>query len=127
VKTPSQLIYDISGKGFTRLRGSAHIENLEITSDLNPQIRFFIFKQKPDPERLTPVDRETPLKPGPEVRTPAEAVDRVFNYALGRAPSPEERKAAIAAITDPSGIISPEGLADLLWAVIVKPEFQLIY
>ena len=112
VKTPSQLVYDISGKGFTRLRGSAHIENTEITSDLNPQIRFLIFKQKPDPDRLTPVAAETPLKPGPAVRTPAEAVDRVFNYALGRAPTVEERRAASAAITDASGEISPEGLAD---------------
>jgi hypothetical protein len=127
VKTPSQLAYDISGKGFTRLRGSAHIENVEITSDLNPDIRFLIFKQQPDPDRLTPVAAETPLEPGPVLRRPAEAVDRVFNYALGRAPSPEERRTATSAIADPSGNISPEGLADLLWAVLVKPEFQLIY
>jgi DNA-binding transcriptional regulator YdaS (Cro superfamily) len=61
------------------------------------------------------------------VHTPAEAVNRVFQYALGRPPSPPERAAATAAITNPSGKISPEGLADLLWAVLVKPEFQLIY
>ncbi len=33
----------------------------------------------------------------------------------------------MAAIADPSGGVSPEGLADLLWAVLVKPEFELIY
>jgi hypothetical protein len=132
VKTPSTLVYDISGQGYTRLRGSAHIENREISSDLNPQIRFFIFKQQPDLERLTPVASEKPLTPGPTLRTPEQAVDRVFSYALGRAPSDSERAAAMVAISEPSGMnpagkISPEGLADLLWAVMVKPEFQLIY
>jgi hypothetical protein len=127
VKTPSHLVYDIAGKGFTRLRGIADIENLNITSDLNPQLRFLIFKDQPDPERLTPVDSQAPLPSLPVVHTPAEAVNRVFQYALGRPPSPPERAAATAAITNPSGKISPEGLADLLWAVLVKPEFQLIY
>ena len=58
-----------------------------------------------------------------------EVVDRVFWYALGRPPSLDERRAASRAIVDPdtSGPLSPEGLADLLWAVMVKPEFQLIY
>ena len=37
-----RVVYDIAGKGFTRFRGSVGIENQEITSDLNPQIRFFI-------------------------------------------------------------------------------------
>ena len=127
VKTPSRLVYDISGENFTRLRGSVRIENREITADLNPNIRFFIFKQQPDPEHLTPMASDTPLKPAPPMRTPDQAVDRVFHYALGRAPSPAERSASINAITAPSGNISPEGLADLLWAVLVKPEFQLIY
>ena len=127
VKTPSYLVYDISGQGFTRLRGSARIENREITSELNPQIRFLIFKQQPDMERLTPVSSEAPLPAGPIVKTPSQAVDRVFQYALGRAPLPAERQAAVLAISDPEGKISSECLADLLWAVLVKPEFQLIY
>jgi hypothetical protein len=127
VKTPSALVYDISGQGFTRLRGTVRLENREITSDLNPQLRFFIFKQQPNMERLTPVTAGTPMPPGPRVNTPSQAVDRVFIYALGRPPSAKERAVSEAAISDASGKISPEGLADLLWAVLVKPEFQLIY
>jgi len=127
VKTPSEVVYDTSGKGLTRLRGFVNIENTEVTSDINPQIRFLIFKDKPDPERLTRVASGAPLPALPVVRTPAEAVDRVFLYALGRQPSAGERQAALAAIADTDGKISPEGLADLLWAVFVKPEFQLIY
>ena len=127
VKTPSRVVYDLSGQGFTRLRGTVRLENREITSDLNPQIRFFIFKQQPNMERLTPVTAETPLRPGPRVNTPSQAVDRVFLYALGRPPSVKERAVSEAAISDDTGKVSPEGLADLLWAVLVKPEFQLIY
>jgi hypothetical protein len=120
VKTPSRLVYDIAGKGFTRFRGGVGIENQDITSDLNPHIRFFIFDREPNMDRLTPVAPGAPVQPGPTLKTGAEAVDRVFWYALGRAPSDEERRAAEPAAT-------PEGLADLLWAVLMKPEFQLVY
>jgi hypothetical protein len=129
VKTPSRLVYDITGKGFTMFRGLVGIENREITSDLNPRIRFFVFDREPNMERLTPVAPETPVAPGPTLKTAAQAVDRVFWYALGRAPSPGERTAAENALRVPArtGRPSAEGLADLLWAVMMKPEFQLIY
>ena len=120
VKTPSRLVYDISGRGFTRLHGSAAIENREITSDINPRTRFFIFTEEPAMDRLTHVASETPVPELPPVHTSAEAVDRIFWYALGRAPAPAERDAAQTSAT------SAEGLADLLWAVLMKPEFQLI-
>ncbi len=113
VKTPSVEVIDV--KGFTRLRGKVAIENQEITSDLNPKIRFLIFKTKPNMERLTPVAPETPLPPGPVLKSREELVDRVFWYALGRAPTAAERTAAMSA--EP---------ADLLWAILMKPEFQLI-
>ena len=44
------------------------IENREITSELNPQIRFFVFDQQPNMERLTPVAPETPLPAAPPLR-----------------------------------------------------------
>lgn len=129
VKTPSRLVYDLTGKGLTRFRGTLGIENREITSDINPQIRFFVFEQEPNMERLTPVAAETPLPAGPALKTVPEAVDRVFWYALGRAPSADERRAAESAVEEPArpGRPSAEGLADLLWAVLMKPEFQMIY
>jgi hypothetical protein len=127
VKTPSYLVYDVAGLGFTRLRGSVRIENKVITSDLNPQMRFLVFKEKPDMERLTPVAARRPISALPVVGNPNAAVDRVFQYALGRMPSPQERDAALGAVKNEAGGISAEGLADLLWAVLVKPEFQLIY
>jgi hypothetical protein len=124
VKTPSEIIYDIAGKGYTRLRGSVMLENHEITSEINPQIRFFVFDKEPNMERLTSVEPGTPL-PVPAPLTSSKAiVERVFRYALGRAPSVEELRTAESALSPKP---SSDSVADLLWAVMMKPEFQLIY
>jgi Protein of unknown function (DUF1553)/Protein of unknown function (DUF1549) len=129
VKTPSRLVYDIGGRRFTKLRGGVALENREITSEINPRIRFLVFRDGPNMERLTPVAPGTPLPPGPALKTATEVVDRVFWYAVGRAPAPEERSVSESALADPDrpGKVSAVGLADLLWAVLTKPEFQLIY
>jgi hypothetical protein len=133
VKTPSMLIYDVAGKGFIRLRGAVGLENREITSEINPQVRFFVFDREPVMERLTPVGPEKPLPPLPAVKTASEIVESVFQYALGREPSPAERTTAEAALgarvgaKGPGATVSPDAVADLLWAVLMKPGFRLIY
>jgi hypothetical protein len=130
VKTPSQLVYDISGRGFTRLRGVAGLENLSRLAQGETILgRFLIFGVEPDLDRLVPPTPGTPLPPGPRLRTARQVVDRVYRYALGRAPSPDELAISLDALTDATrpGRISAEGLADLLWAVMMKPEFQLIF
>lgn len=131
VKNPSVLVYDIAGRGFTSFRGVIGIENpqSDIGSTLNPQIRFFVFDSEPNMERLLPPAAGAPLPPPATLRTAAEAVDRVFRHALGRAPSEAERRVAEDALRDPAGSNRPyaPGLADLLWAIMMKPEFQLVY
>jgi hypothetical protein len=130
VKAPSRLIYDISGRGFTRFRGTVGLENVAaLAQGENLLGRFLIFDTEPDMDRLVPPTPGTPLPAGPRLTTIAQVVDRVFWYALGRAPSLEERAIAESALRDPArpGRGSPEALADLLWAVLMKPEFQLIY
>jgi hypothetical protein len=130
VTNPSVLVYDIAGKGFTRFRGIVGLENAkaEIGSTLNPQVRFFVFDSAPDMERLLPPAPGLPLPAPPPVRTIAEAIDRVFRHALGRPPSAPERRLAEAALQSGEGTKpSAQGLADLLWAITMKPEFQFIY
>ena len=129
VKTPSDLTYSLEGKGYTRLRGTVALENREITPELNPQIRFLVFDREPDMERLRPVAGERPLPAPPPLKGANEIVQRVFWYALGRAPSKGEQQASELALRDPQNPQQPcaDGLADLLWAVMMKPEFQLIY
>jgi hypothetical protein len=129
VKNPSVLVYDIGGRGFTAFRGVIGLENppAEIGSTLNPQLRFFVFDSQPNMERLLPPSPGTPL-PGPaEMHSTNEVVERVFQHALGRAPSDAERSAAAAALGGGGARPSASGLADLLWAILMKPEFQLIY
>ena len=131
VKNPSVVVYDIAGKGFTTLRGVIGLENRasDIGATLNPQLRFFVFDAAPNLERLVPPAADPPLPRAPPQTTTAETIDRVFRHALGRAPSAAERRLAEDALRDPArpGKPSAEGLADLLWAIAMKPEFQLIY
>ena len=126
VKNPSVLVYDIAGKGFTRLRGRVALENAasEIGSTLNPQVRFYVFDTAPNMDRLVPPSPAVPLEPAPVVRDVDAAIDRVFGYALGRAPTAAERRIAVATLR--TGSLA-DGLADLLWAITMKPEFQFIY
>ena len=79
-------------------------------------------------DRLVPPNPEKPLPAGPVLKTAAETVDRVYSYALGRAPSKAERRVAEEALRKPGRGSKPsaEGLADLLWSVMMTPEFQLI-
>ena len=129
VKLASVLVCDIAGKGFTRLHGAPGFEPMQLAQGENVQAKFFIFDKQPDMDRLVPPLPEKPLAPAPPVKTARQAEDRVFQYALGRLPSPAERQIAETVLRDPAhpGQVSADGLADLLWAVVMKPEFQLIY
>jgi Protein of unknown function (DUF1549)/Protein of unknown function (DUF1553)/Planctomycete cytochrome C len=130
VKTPSRLVYDIAGRGFTRFRGVAGLEHQSALSQGETLLgRFLIFDTEPDMDRLVPPAPGTPLPAPPPLTTAGQAVDWVFWYALGRAPSSEERSVAESALRDASrsGRVSADGLADLLWSIFMKPEFQLIW
>jgi hypothetical protein len=52
-----------------------------------------------------------------------ELIDLVYQRALGRAPTKEERVTAKSVVGSPA---TPQGTEDLMWAVFMLPEFQLI-
>ena len=56
-------------------------------------------------------------------RDPEALVRRLFRSALGRAPTPQELAASLDVVGTP---ITPEGVQDLLWVVLMLPELQLI-
>ncbi|HEY6464506.1 MAG TPA: DUF1549 domain-containing protein [Candidatus Acidoferrales bacterium] len=128
VKFPSVVVYDISGKGFARFRGAPSLENVQYNQGEAVLARFFVFDQQPSMDRLVPPIPGTPLPPEPTLKTIPETVDYVYWYALGRAPTDGERQIAEAALNDPAhpGQPSADGLADLLWAILMTPEFQFI-
>ena len=131
VRPPSVLRYSLDGQRFVRLRGAVDVANsrTEIGSTLNPSLRFFVFDAAPNPARLLPPGRTLPLPPPAPPDNARALVDRLFWQALGRAPSEAERVIAERAVSDAGrpGRMAPSGVADLLWAVLMKPEFQLIY
>lgn len=123
VKAPSETVLRIAGKGYTRLEATAAIDPRCLSSDINPNIRFFIFKEKPDRERLVQAGGVPPTPPITWKFTSDTLITRVYRHALLRDATPDERRLALKLL---GGKPTPDGLADLLWAVAMLPEFQII-
>jgi hypothetical protein len=54
----------------------------------------------------------------------ADLVDWIYLQALGRKPTTQEAQLASQIVGSP---VKKEGVADLMWAVTMLPEYQLIY
>jgi hypothetical protein len=126
VKLSSVLVFDIAGKGFARFRGSTGFEAVPLIQGETVQARFYVFDQQLNMDRLVPPNPQTPVAANKALKTVSAVVDRVYSYALGRAPTGAERRIAEAALRTPTQKPSADGLADLLWALMMTPEFQLI-
>jgi len=125
---PTQLVYDIAGKGYTRFRAIVGFDDQCLQNDIGPAVRFFIFQEKPDPERLVHVEPGTPVEPPLSMPfTENQLISTVFEYMLGRQPSAQERKLASAMVAPANKSMKAQGVADLLWAVAMQPEYQFIY
>lgn len=120
-----EVLLDLSGKGYTRFRATLVIDPSSNQSDISPAIRAFVFEDAPNLRKLVAASGETPVPPPPPASTPAALVRQVYEFAFSRAPSPAELKGALA-LAAPGGGASREGIQDLLWAVLLSPEFQFI-
>ena len=129
VKLSSVLVYDIAGKGFTRFQGATGLEAVPLTQGESVQARFFVFDQQPSMDRLVPPNPETPLPRGSALQ---DGLPRRWTASTGmhwaaRRPSPgTPRRGSRPARSARPRKPSADGLADLLWAVMMTPEFQLI-
>ena len=130
VDNPSVVAYDIAGRGFTRLprrdrrRERAHRHR----QDAEPGAALLRLRRRAEPRTPAAADAgRAAARPPPALTTVDAAVERVFGHLLGRPPRQAERVAAEAALRDPArgNRPSPQGLADLLWAVLMTPEFQI--
>jgi hypothetical protein len=123
---PAELMYDIRGKGYTRFQAIVGFDDQSLHNDIGPSARFFVFKKSPDLERLVRVEPRMPIEP--PLAAPLNkdrVISTVFEFMLGRQPSRQEQKLAGNMLGDAQ--VKPEGLADLLWAIAMQPEFQLMY
>jgi len=56
--------------------------------------------------------------------SPSDFTTAIYKRALGRVPTPNELNSSIELIGSP---VQRQGVEDLLWAVAMLPEFQVIY
>jgi hypothetical protein len=124
-KTPSAQVFNIEGKGYTRLQAEVGVEAAGLASDINPHVRFFVFKEKPDMQELVKAGPETPVAQPSGPFTVDSLTTRIYRHALARDATPQERLLARQLLAS-SGKISAEGLSDLIWCIAMLPEFQLI-
>lgn len=111
----SDTVIDLRGKSFTRLRAVVGLEEKCLQNDISPSVRFFAFGVKPDWDHLVKVEAsadQRSLRPGLGSN---DLIPRLWKQALGRNPNPQERKLA-----------ESNTLADVLWSLLMLPEFQLI-
>ncbi|MBI3668070.1 MAG: DUF1549 domain-containing protein [Acidobacteria bacterium] len=124
---PAEIIYDIAGKGYTRFRAVAGVDESCLQNDISPRIRFFVFTGEPDREHLVRLAAEGAGTGAPDKDTDS-LITRIYRQALGRDPGPEEKRVAqeFLGVSGAAAEISAKGLEDLLWSVFLSPEFQYI-
>ncbi len=121
----SLILYPIEGLGLKRLTGAVGIDDAARSSDINPNVRFFVFTEKPDLERLLRVSGDPPTPLETPTRDAKVLIDRLFWEALSRRPNPREAAVATKLLVR-DGKVSQGGLEDLIWSLIMHPEFQYV-
>jgi len=124
-KMSSPMMWNIADKGFTRFRAQAAIDERSRKSDVGPAVRFFVFTAKPNPEQLIRIEGSPAYQPPRKNWTSAELADRLYTHLLARKPTPQERSTVEQLLGGPKP--SASGVEDLLWALLMSPEFQYIH
>ena len=124
-QVPSVLHFHIPAKGYKRFRANAVIDDRSRQSDIMPVVRFFVFTQEPDLDNLIRIQGQPPVVPPRESWAPGELADRLYEHLLSRKPSALERETAIEMLGGAE--VTAGGVEDLLWALLMSPEFQFIH
>jgi cytochrome c553 len=119
----SLVMYPI--EGLTRLTGAVGVDDGARSSDINPNVRFFVFTEKPDLERLLRVSGDPPTVLPKPSRDPKVLIDQLYWEALSRRPNPREAAVAMKLLTK-DGKVTQGGLEDLIWSLVMHPEFQYV-
>jgi hypothetical protein len=121
----SRMVLDLDGFGFTRMRGRAVLDDRSLPSDIEGDVRFFVFGAEPDPERLVRVSGELPVAPPVRLSSVDEAIRRLYLGLLARGPNAEEMRVAREYFA--GGKLEPAALEDFLWSLLLHPECQYLY
>jgi cytochrome c553 len=123
-KLGTRLVFDVPN-GYNKLTATVWVSDASKASDIDAQVRFFVFGAEPDRQRLVRLGPGSPAPAPQALRSADEAITRFWRQILSRDPKPEER--AEAAKLFAAGKLSREGVEDLLWSLLMHPEFQYIW
>jgi len=126
VRTPlgRPVLFEIE-PGWESLRATAWISEDSRASDINAQLRFFAFGSEPDRLRLVRVAGDSPWPAPPKLESVDQTIGYFWRGLLSRLPNDAEVQAARKLF--PGGKLSREGTEDLLWSILMHPEFQYIW
>ena len=114
LRVPSELVFPLTGKGYTRFQATLLVDKTSQQSDINPRVRFFVFDQPPDPERL--------VRQASGLSGQARGLSYIYQHTYARNPTPKELSIAQEFLAS-----GPEGLEDLLWTLFLSPEFLYLH
>ena len=114
LRVPSELVFPLTGKGYTRLQATLLVDKTSQQTDINPRVRFFVFDQPPDPERL--------VRQASGLSGQARGLSYIYQHTYARNPTPKELSIAQEFLAS-----GPEGLEDLLWTLFLSPEFLYLH
>jgi hypothetical protein len=123
-KIGSRRVYEVD-PGFETLRAKVWISDASKASDINTSVRFFAFGSEPDMTRLVKVAGESPWPEAPKLTSVNQTIDYFWRGLLSRRPTNEERLTALELF--PNGKLQREGTEDLLWSLLMHPEFQFTW
>jgi hypothetical protein len=124
-KMSSAMVWNIAGKGFKRFRAEAAIDEGSRQSAIGPAVRFFVFNEKPNPDQLVRVQGKPLYQPPRKQWTSSELTERLYAHLLSRKPTEEESSTVQQLLG--RGQPAASGVEDLLWALLMSPEFQYIH
>jgi hypothetical protein len=125
----SSRILNLKGKGFQQIRGEFLLDKVSRTSDIGIAARFFLFGTEPDREQLVRVVGKGPTQTALSLKgkSAEDAARYFYRSMLSRDPNPAELEAASSLATGGEGDQpTPAGLEDLLWSLLLHPEFQYL-
>jgi hypothetical protein len=119
-KSPGAIVYDIRGKGFTKFRALAGLDESGLRPEITAKVRFFVFTAEPDRGEYVRTTGDPPVR-RPKAEAGESLVRNLFLHAVARQPSAPE-------LAESRDLVArgAEGVEDLLWILVMSPEFQFI-
>ena len=120
-----RLVVPLGGAAYSRLRGRVALDDRSRADDIEGAVRFFIFAAEPDPERMVRIGGAPPVPDPAPLANVDDAVRRFYWQLLAR--QPNSREVHLVKEYFAGGKLAPAPLEDLLWSLLLDPEFQYLY